>query len=261
MFKRVEKRRRKRAEEEELGLDNNMKEVLGIHDTDSEESDSDSDQSLSGDSDRGELDEDPSESFLDDGDVDEGGSASLNEELVITVQEALRDPVYLISLQPDVKACIVCPGKLLKGGKMAHIRRFKQFKILVERVNLGANAWDIVRQNTESKMKMLPLASMSSSRRAEKRKAKAAAHKEQRQKQKAKRKARKPVPIQESTSASTPPKKRQKVKEPERTPPATPPVHPVETIKALPIESTIKSIVRSTSHRAKHARARSFKRP
>ena len=41
MFKRVEKRRLKKQEEEELGIDEDMKEILGMHDTDSEESASD----------------------------------------------------------------------------------------------------------------------------------------------------------------------------------------------------------------------------
>ena len=37
MFKRVQKRQRKQEKEEELGLDSEIKEVLGLQDTDSEE--------------------------------------------------------------------------------------------------------------------------------------------------------------------------------------------------------------------------------
>lgn len=129
MFKRVEKRRRKKEEEEELGLDEDMKEVLGIHDTDSEESDSDSEQSDSEDDVVGGGDENDEEEELEEGDLEEGSddggeeSASEDGEPAITVQEALRDPVYLISLQPEVKGCIACPGKLLKGGKMVGVHR------------------------------------------------------------------------------------------------------------------------------------------
>ena len=48
MFKRVEKRIWKKEKEEELGLDSEMKEVLGLQDTDSEESDSSSDNDSDG---------------------------------------------------------------------------------------------------------------------------------------------------------------------------------------------------------------------
>jgi hypothetical protein len=121
MFKRVEKRRRKKVEEEELGLGEDMKEILGMHDTDSDESDSDSDQSPTEnvedrDSDMGGLGKD-SGNELDDEE---------EEEDIVTIQEALRDPVYLVSLQPDIKACVVCPGKLLKGGKMVELHRISK---------------------------------------------------------------------------------------------------------------------------------------
>jgi hypothetical protein len=126
MFKRVEKRRRKKEEEEKLGLNEDMKEVLGMHDTDSEESDSDSDQSVSDDdaASGGEEDEEIEEGDFKEGSI-HGGEERAGEdgEPAITVQEALRDPVYLISLQPEVKACIVCPGKLLKGRKMVGLHR------------------------------------------------------------------------------------------------------------------------------------------
>jgi hypothetical protein len=121
MFKRVEKRRRKKVEEEELGLDEDMKEILGMHDTDSDESDSDSDQSSAGD-----VEEEQQEDLSDTGGFGEGSDSDQDEDKegrIITVQEALRDPVYLVSIQPDVKACIVCPGKLLKGAKMVELHR------------------------------------------------------------------------------------------------------------------------------------------
>lgn len=119
MFKRVEKRRRKKEEEEELGLDDEMKEVLGMQDTDSDESNSDSDDSESEVDAEGEV---RSELEGEDGEKSEQhDDESDTENPEISVLDALDDPVYLVSLDPDVKACIVCPGKLLKNAKMIEI--------------------------------------------------------------------------------------------------------------------------------------------
>ena len=125
MFKRVEKRRKKKEEEEELGLDEDMKQVLGLHDTDSEESNSDSDDHQSP-----ADDDDESEPFDLDGsnaDISEGEGSVLDsegdEKPRITVQEALRDPLYIVSVQPLVKACLLCPGKLLKSTTMMELHR------------------------------------------------------------------------------------------------------------------------------------------
>jgi len=130
MFKRVEKRRRKKEEEEELGLDEDMKEILGIQETDSEESASDSDDSDDGSSDG---DEDMEKDGVGEGEVDEGeegesededaGQEEEEEDPNITVAQALNDPVYVVSVLPEVKACVICPGKLLKGVKMVQTHR------------------------------------------------------------------------------------------------------------------------------------------
>ena len=79
MFKRVEKRIRKKEKEEELGIDEDMKEMLGMHDTDSEESDSSSSEDegvdvagdFDGDSDGSGAEEDAEEDDEED-DVDAG---------------------------------------------------------------------------------------------------------------------------------------------------------------------------------------------
>lgn len=125
MFKRVEKRRRKKEEEDELGLDEDTKEVLGMQDTDSDESNSDSDSdSDSGGSDVGEdINGNGDEEVENDAEGGDEEDDSEAENPEITVQDALDDPVYLISLDPDVKACIVCPGKLLKHAKMIEVHR------------------------------------------------------------------------------------------------------------------------------------------
>lgn len=124
MFKRVEKRRRKKEEEEELGLDEDMKEVLGFHDTDSEESNSESDSEPEGDSDS-DVEEMGLGEEGDEGEVEaeESGEEEEEEDPSVTVAQALQDPIYVVSVLPEVKACIVCPGKLLKGVKMVQLHR------------------------------------------------------------------------------------------------------------------------------------------
>jgi hypothetical protein len=105
MFKRVERKRKRKEEEEELGLDGDMKEIMGLNDTDSDESD---------DSDGGDIRED--------NDQEEEDTTSEDEHVdedPISVSEALKDPVYLISLNPTVYGCILCKGKLIKNTGMA----------------------------------------------------------------------------------------------------------------------------------------------
>lgn len=120
MFKRVDKRRRRKEEEERLGLDEEVKEILGIHDTDSEESESDSDDGEE------EEDEEEEESVADDEEMNSGEEDKEDDEEEdpsITVGQALKDPLYIVSVLPDVKACIVCPGKLLKSLRMVQLHR------------------------------------------------------------------------------------------------------------------------------------------
>lgn len=141
MFKRVEKRRRKKEEEEELGLDEDMKEVLGMQDTDSDESDSDSDSEQGFDTGNEEDGEDKgTETRADEGDEDSDESVARTPEL--SVQDTLEDPIYLVSLEPDIKACIVCPTKLLKHPKMIEVHKASsvctfQLKLLVLNNEIG----------------------------------------------------------------------------------------------------------------------------
>ncbi|KAG2138307.1 hypothetical protein DEU56DRAFT_340082 [Suillus clintonianus] len=158
MFKRVEKKRKKLEEEEELGIDEDMKEFMGFNDTDSDESASDSDSSSDGHSDADPLQSDEedleqagdgneNEDEMDDDDASDG------EEPPILLSEALRDPIYVVSLDPDVRACILCKGKVIKGTQMstvhkastAHNRRFERFKILAAKCDQQSDAWQIAR--------------------------------------------------------------------------------------------------------------------
>ena len=134
MFKRVERRKKRQEKEEELGLDAETKEVLGLHDTDSEESESESEKDGSAnenedEDDAEELSDASGEEDQEDAEHDhddEGSAEDSEDELVlpnISVTEAVRDPVYTVPLDPDVKACILCPGKLLKNTNMVDVHK------------------------------------------------------------------------------------------------------------------------------------------
>lgn len=151
MFKRVEKKRKKLEEEEELGIDEDMKEFMGINDTDSDESASDSDSSPDEHSDADQL-QSGEEGREETGDED-GNEMEDDAELPILLSEALRDPIYVVSLDPDVRACILCKGKVIKGTQMstvhkasiAHTRRFERFKTLAAKCDPQSDAWQIAR--------------------------------------------------------------------------------------------------------------------
>lgn len=38
----------------------------------------------------------------------------------MSAAEALENPIYIVSLDPELSACVVCPGKLLKNTQMAN---------------------------------------------------------------------------------------------------------------------------------------------
>lgn len=182
MFKRVEKRRKRRDEEEKLGLDEETKEILGLNETDSEESDTGS-ESGEGDQAGDDL---PS---VQDGECDSEGD--VDEEPPMSIEETLKNPVYLISLDPTVHGCVLCRGKIIKNaemavvhkGSVAHKRRYDRFKVLASTANSADNVWDIIRvlraQGSEQERPPDQL-----SKRALKRQAKQAALKEKRKRHK-----------------------------------------------------------------------------
>ncbi|KIK10009.1 hypothetical protein K443DRAFT_136083 [Laccaria amethystina LaAM-08-1] len=293
MFKRVEKRRRKKEEEEELGLDEDMKEVLGIHDTDSEESNSESDPEPEGASD---SDVEEGRGLGEEGDEGEGEGEETEEEEKeedpsITVAQALQDPIYVVSVLPEVKACIVCPGKLLKGVKMvqlhrtsnAHERRLKTFKKLAANADSTGSAWEVLKQHAEDKPKLSLVKPSTTSKRAEKKEASKLIRKARREKAKEKAQAKKaaekqPAPADDASASKSlspkkdsqvanedkPAKKKRKVGDPTNSPrkkkekdAVTPfSVEQDEPKKAGPATEAVKSIVKSTHDRAKAARSR-----
>ncbi|OBZ72391.1 hypothetical protein A0H81_07776 [Grifola frondosa] len=238
MFKRVEKRRRKQEEEEELGLNEEMKEVLGMHDTDTDESSSSEDESEdehldvldTEDGEREDKEAEEEEGLGEEPEDDMDEESDRDDEPPISIAEAIRNPLYTISLESDVKACIVCPGKLLKNTIMcdvhkashAHCRRFATFSALARNADPEADVRDLV--GTESVPAVTKSTSGTLSKRAEKKKAKQVAIRAKREMQKvmkAKAKAKKEAKAKSMESAdiaspeakfgSTPPKKKRKV--------------------------------------------------
>ncbi|PPQ95738.1 hypothetical protein CVT26_015864 [Gymnopilus dilepis] len=217
MFKRVEKRRRKKQEEEELGLDEDMKEVLGIQETDSEESASDTDSDSEGEDGFALGEEDEELEGADLGAEEEAGSEEEDDEQGededpnISVGQALDEPIYVVSVLPDIRSCIVCPGKLLKSAKMAHERRFKLLKRLSQDCDRDESAWEVIRRHDEERQKLPEVqaakhAAPTLSRRAEKKKAQQARRKLKREKFKARQAAKKTAAAtaSDSKTESTP---------------------------------------------------------
>ncbi|KAL5525659.1 hypothetical protein ACEPAG_6995 [Sanghuangporus baumii] len=155
MFKRVTKKQKKREQEEDLGLDDDTRQMFGLQDTDSDESSSQSDSESDNELDRGENEADIRTEWLaaegasseDENDSDEEGLEleSIDDDPPISLAEAVKNPIYHISSEKlnDERACITCPKKLLKNEKMvelhlssaAHVRRFKKFRELATRSN------------------------------------------------------------------------------------------------------------------------------
>ena len=65
--------------------------------------------------------------------------ASEDDELLlpdISVTEAVRDPVYAVSLDPDLQACILCPGKLLKNTPMIDVHKSSKVSRTLSRLTI-----------------------------------------------------------------------------------------------------------------------------
>ena len=139
MFKRLERRQKRKQQEEELGLDEETRDIMGLQDTDSSESEtsSDSDSDVSntvsdralpsrglakglrdGGPDHG-SDTNGQESA--DGGQDEASEVDSKVDHEMTIADALRNPLYALPSGSDHQTCIVCPGKLLKNQTMIDI--------------------------------------------------------------------------------------------------------------------------------------------
>ncbi|KAJ8519537.1 hypothetical protein ONZ45_g3537 [Pleurotus djamor] len=218
MLKRVQKRIQRKEKEAALGLDEETREILGLNDTDSDESDSsgfDSDSDLGEDT-LGDVDGDipfdapgdwEGESLA----SEEEEEAEENESTTISVQQAMKDPIYVSSLEAGEWKCIICPGKVLKGSKMievhreakAHKRRLTQFT----KLSASAKPDDTVASVLQSNIPVSqPKTSEGKSNRALKKEKSALLRKEQRAERRTKRKAKATKESTEIAASSEKPK-------------------------------------------------------
>jgi hypothetical protein len=130
MFKRVDRRRKRQEEAEDLGLDEDMKEIMGLNETDSSESESESESGSSSDADPGEQgsgeedgegdeDEELEEDGAEDEEDEDAGESSNEDDLediqsAFSISAALLDPVQL--LPSEKLLCLLCPFKRIRDG-------------------------------------------------------------------------------------------------------------------------------------------------
>lgn len=107
MFKRVEKRIKRREKEDALGITDEANQLMGTPDTDSDESiDSDSESDVLASRKRKRGDEYESS--------DPYKNEETTEAITIPVRDALMNPVQEM-------ACVLCPGKTIKHSEMERV--------------------------------------------------------------------------------------------------------------------------------------------
>lgn len=146
MFKRIEKRQRKKEKAEELGIDENL---YDVQDSDSE--DSHSDRSGSDDEDSasgsdvysfsGIGDGIHSEDIMADdigsdesGEEDQGSDAESDDSSdapPMTIPEAVENPIYQPSLEKEDRWCIVCPGRIFKNEFMVGTHKDSKVRLVL----------------------------------------------------------------------------------------------------------------------------------
>jgi len=155
MFKRVDRRRKRKEIEERLGLDDDERGVFGLHDTDSSESESESDPSESASSSAtssdghrtqpkkkrkpgasppsndDESDENENEEPAADDEEDESGSGGeYASALRLSIASSLKEPVRLIRTDPEAWVCTFCPGKILKHAAMVKVHEASRVRTI-----------------------------------------------------------------------------------------------------------------------------------
>ncbi|KAF4571530.1 hypothetical protein EYR36_008870 [Pleurotus pulmonarius] len=256
MLKRIQKKIQKKEKEAELGLDDDTKEILGFNDTDSDESDSsgfDSDDDAESDDLEfsKSLEERIGEDEEDEGQSDAESDSDEDEHAKVTVQEALKDPIYVSSLDAGGGGewqCVVCPGKIFKGSKMidahreskAHKRRFASFSKLAQSFEPTSNASEVLgalpKGPNPPRQAEDGIFTISKSNRASKREASAQIRKEKRLKQRALAKAKAQTKAAETvkeppqSESASPQRKRKRIAEPARDSDASPPQKVASTV-------------------------------
>ena len=146
MFKRVDRRRKRKEKEERLGLDEDQLGVFGLHHTDSSESDSDSSSSASTSSSDGLATQSRKKRKLEasppsynEGSEDEDGDSATDDEEdegnsdygsrpPLTIASALREPIRPHS-DSEVWMCAFCPGKTLKHAAMVKVHEASRVRM------------------------------------------------------------------------------------------------------------------------------------
>jgi hypothetical protein len=137
MFKRVDRRRKRKENEERLGLDEDQWGVFGLHHTDSSESESDSSSDSATSSSDGHSTKkrkrgastpscDESSEHEDgepatDDEEDEAGSSDHGAHPPLTIAAALKEPIRPIGPHSETWVCVFCPGKTLKHTAMVKV--------------------------------------------------------------------------------------------------------------------------------------------
>jgi len=152
MFKRIEKKLTRKKEEEELGITEEIKEAIGFNDLDSSSDESEASSSGSSpkiSSKRKRLfDDDELDASSDAG--SEGQESGVSDDsdddepaVQMTIEEALHNPLYIVSIQPDIRGCIVCPRKLLKNEIMTSVHMRSQVRWVPIYVNFSRVVMEI----------------------------------------------------------------------------------------------------------------------
>jgi len=146
MFKRVDRRRKRKEKEERLGLDEDQLGVFGLYHTDSSESESDSSNSASTSSSDGlatqsrkkRKRESSSSSYDEDSEDEHGEPATDDEEdegnsdhgsySPLTIASALKEPIRPNS-DSEAWVCAFCPGKTLKHAAMVKVHEASRVRI------------------------------------------------------------------------------------------------------------------------------------
>ena len=121
MFKRLNVRNARKAREEEMGLDSEMKEVLGLNDTDSDESSSsssDSEASVNAEPVDSEMERDEDDASV----VSElraGSEVSGDDVILVSMEDAVGKPLYEVGNQT---LCIFCDGKTMRSSNTTMIQ-------------------------------------------------------------------------------------------------------------------------------------------
>jgi hypothetical protein len=142
MFKRVSQKLKKKEKEDELGIGEELREMFGGQETDSEESSSDSNSSGSNSDSDGDSEDEGAEDTegqrnriqIDDdsNSDDEDGSPP-----PVSLDKAATEPIYELSREkgPTHHGCIMCDGRILKSESMVadHLQSAVSFHLSLPR--------------------------------------------------------------------------------------------------------------------------------